>query len=64
MKYFALPTWALTGVLRPILPAKHTFKKHISLTDWAKNRTDTCMVFDLFFWMQIPISIFLVRAVL
>ena len=65
MKFLALPTWGLAACVQQFLPISHPLKnENPSLQKWAKNRTDLCKLFDLFFWMQIPILGLLLRAVI
>jgi len=48
----AIPTWFLTCLLEPFLPASHPWKgKYYSLSEWARGQTSMCKEFDWVFWI-------------
>lgn len=54
----ALPTWALTRMVRPFLPAQHPFKdRRFSLANWHAGQTPLCRGFDHVFWGGIIMAI-------
>jgi len=56
-KIVCLPTWFIAKITFKILPKQHKWKKgrtsFFTLTEWSKNSTNLCFLFDVFFWFWI-----------